>query len=259
MIKAIFFDIDGTLVSFNTHRIPQSTIDAVHAVRQQGIKVFVATGRPLPFINNIAGLEYDGIMSANGASITLADGTVITHKPVNKEDVKRIIKYQNENPIAIAYATNDDAFVTHYNKNFQEVFDLLDLPNPKELPAEEALNMDIMQIIAFFTEQEEPFIMNHVLTGCSAQRWHPFFADCVVSGTNKATGIDDICHHYGFDISETMAFGDGGNDKPMLSHAGWGIAMGNASDTVKACARYTTDTVDNDGIAKVLFRIQDFK
>lgn len=120
MIKAIFFDIDGTLVSFNTHRIPQSTIDAVHAVRQQGIKVFVATGRPLPFINNIAGLEYDGIMSANGASITLADGTVITHKPVNKEDVKRIIKYQNENPIAIAYATNDDAFVTHYNKNFQE-------------------------------------------------------------------------------------------------------------------------------------------
>jgi hydroxymethylpyrimidine pyrophosphatase-like HAD family hydrolase len=101
--------------------------------------------------------------------------------------------------------------------------------------------------------------MNHVLTGCSAQRWHPFFADCVVSGTNKATGIDDICHHYGFDISETMAFGDGGNDKPMLSHAGWGIAMGNASDTVKAYARYTTDTVDNDGIAKVLFRIQDFK
>jgi len=258
MIKAVFFDIDGTLVSFKTHRIPQSTLDAVHAIRQKGIKVFVATGRPRPFINNIAGLEYDGIMSVNGASIVLADGTVVTHKPVEKADIQRMITYQNEQPIAIAYATDDEAFVTHYNEKFREVFELLDLPNPQALPAEEALRMDVMQIIAFFGEDEEPYIMSHVLQGCGAQRWHPFFADCIVSGTDKATGIDDICHHFGFDISETMAFGDGGNDKSMLSHAGWGIAMGNASDEVKACARYVTDSVDDDGVAKVLQRIEEF-
>lgn len=258
MIKAVFFDIDGTLVSFKTHRIPQSTLDAVHAIRQKGIKVFVATGRPRPFINNIAGLEYDGIMSVNGASIVLADGTVVTHKPVEKADIQRMIAYQNEQPIAIAYATDDEAFVTHYNAKFREVFELLDLPNPQALPAEEALRMDVMQIIAFFGEDEEPYIMSHVLQGCGAQRWHPFFADCIVSGTDKATGIDDICHHFGFDISETMAFGDGGNDKSMLSHAGWGIAMGNASDEVKACARYVTDSVDDDGVAKVLQRIEEF-
>lgn len=169
-----------------------------------------------------------------------------------------MIAYQNEQPIAIAYATDDEAFVTHYNEKFREVFELLDLPNPQALPAEEALRMDVMQIIAFFGEDEEPYIMSHVLQGCGAQRWHPFFADCIVSGTDKATGIDDICHHFGFDISETMAFGDGGNDKSMLSHAGWGIAMGNASDEVKACARYVTDSVDDDGVAKVLQRIEEF-
>ena len=46
MVKAIFFDIDGTLVSFKTHTIPESTRQTLQQLRQQGIKVFIATGRP---------------------------------------------------------------------------------------------------------------------------------------------------------------------------------------------------------------------
>lgn len=46
MIKAIFFDIDGTLVSFKTHKIPESTIQALHTLKAKGIKLFIATGRP---------------------------------------------------------------------------------------------------------------------------------------------------------------------------------------------------------------------
>ena len=87
-VKAIFFDIDGTLVSFKTHAIPQSTLDAIHRIREKGVKVFIATGRPMPFIRNLKGLEYDGIMSVNGASCVTADGKVICHRPVPKEDIK---------------------------------------------------------------------------------------------------------------------------------------------------------------------------
>ena len=47
-----------------------------------------------------------------------------------------------------------------------------------------------------------------------------------------------------------MAFGDGGNDIQMLSHAPYSVAMGNANNEVKAIASYVTDTVDNDGIKK---------
>ena len=46
MVKAIFFDIDGTLVSFQTHTVPESTREALRLLREKGIKVFIATGRP---------------------------------------------------------------------------------------------------------------------------------------------------------------------------------------------------------------------
>lgn len=45
MIKAVFFDVDGTLVSFKTHQVPQSTLEAIKELQAKGIKVFVATGR----------------------------------------------------------------------------------------------------------------------------------------------------------------------------------------------------------------------
>ena len=60
MIKAIFFDIDGTLVSFKTHKVPQSTIDALNLLREKGIKIFIATGRHPSIIglgNNINELK----------------------------------------------------------------------------------------------------------------------------------------------------------------------------------------------------------
>ena len=53
MVKAIFFDIDGTLVSFKTHEVPRSTIDALDILRKKGIKVFIATGRHYSSINNL--------------------------------------------------------------------------------------------------------------------------------------------------------------------------------------------------------------
>ena len=59
MTKALFFDIDGTLVSFETHRIPSSTIEALEAAHAKGLKIFIATGRPKAIINNLSELPND--------------------------------------------------------------------------------------------------------------------------------------------------------------------------------------------------------
>ena len=80
-IKALFFDIDGTLVSFKSHRIPQSTVDALEQAKKNGVKVYISTGRPKQIINNLGQIEHliDGYITANGARCFVEDTLVSQH------------------------------------------------------------------------------------------------------------------------------------------------------------------------------------
>ena len=107
------------------------------------------------------------------------------------------------------------------------------------------------QLCFYFDEEAEQKVMP-LLSGLSATRWHPLFADVNVAGTSKATGLSLFADYYRVKVSEIMACGDGGNDIPMLKAAGIGVAMGNASEKVQSVADFVTDTVDNSGLYKAL-------
>lgn len=255
MTKAIFLDIDGTLVSFRTHKIPESAKDAVKKARAAGIKVFIATGRPLPFLDNLDDLEYDGLVCTNGTYIITDKGEVIGKHPICKEDIKRLMEYTRNHNMPVIMASENKVFAYGLDSAYdsvKNVFTLLKIPMPKQASAEEAVDMDIMQIIGFFTTEEEKYVMDEILPNCKAYRWHPAFADCISKGRNKAKGIDSVCEYYGIPLSQTMAVGDGGNDIEMIRHAGIGVAMGNAADDVKAAADVVTTSVDEDGVAKAI-------
>ena len=251
-IRAIFFDIDGTLVSMQEHGIPASTLEAVHEVRQRGIQAFIATGRPLPFIDNLGEMEYDGIISFTGAHCMLRNGETICKKSIDQEDLHRMVAFCQKHKMPVAFTSPERAFLTCHNEESLKVYEALQVPLLEMAPAEEALKMDVLEIIAFFTEQEEPQLMHDVLPHCAAHRWHPSFADVIASGNSKATGIDAVIQHLGIRLEETMAFGDGGNDIEMLQHVALGVAMGNANEYVKSQADYVTDSVDQDGVAKAI-------
>ena len=70
----------------------------------------------------------------------------------------------------------------------------------------------------------------------------------------KASAIDVLCEHLGVDLADTVAIGDGSNDIEMIKRAGLGIAMGNASDEVKAAADLVTDRIEDDGFSKAVLR-----
>ena len=78
---ALFFDIDGTLVSFKTHEIPASTILALTQAKANGHRVFIATGRPPIIITNLGAIKHliDGYVTTNGALCIVGSETVACH------------------------------------------------------------------------------------------------------------------------------------------------------------------------------------
>ena len=249
MIKAIFFDIDGTLVSFKTHQIPQSAIDAIVQAKAQGVKIYISTGRPFPLINNIDGIKHlvDGYITANGAYCFVGN-KVISCQPIPDEDVRTVIRWADEKDFACMVVGEKDLAMYRNNacadRIFRQMLNVHDLQT--DVPIEPILHQRILQLTPVISEADEKRLMP-LLTGCESSRWYPDFADITARNVNKGNGLLAIAAHQGIRIEETMALGDGGNDIPIVECAGIGVAMGNANDSLKAVADYVTDSVDEDG------------
>ena len=254
MIKALFFDVDGTLVSFNTHTIPTSTTEALKEAKKRGVKLFIATGRPIQLLNNIPEVEHlmDGYILATGALCTYED-KVVREDLIPKAEVEALIDFCKQRSLPAVVVGREDIQLVNRNEQFEDIFrNLLNVTyNKFDVPMDEVINQGVLQITPFITEAEEDIIKPQ-LKSCATARWHPAFCDINNSSADKANGIRAIAQQLDIDISETMAFGDGGNDISMLKAAGTSVAMGNALDKVKASATYVTTSVDEDGIANAL-------
>lgn len=252
MIKAIFFDIDGTLVSFRTHRVPDSTIESLIALRKAGVKTFIATGRQLQAINNLGTLTFDGYITLNGGYCIAGRDQVIYKHSIPDADIEALLHYQQTvETFPCAFVLEEGIFLNYKNEKVEELFQLIDFPQPPIRPITDIHGQTVYQLIAFLSPDQEERLLP-VIPGCTATRWNPLFTDIVPKGSNKGIGIDKMIAHFDISLDETMAFGDGGNDIEMLRHVALGVAMGNAAEDVKAAARYITTSVDDNGISAAL-------
>lgn len=253
-IKALFFDIDGTLVSFRTHRVPDSAMRALREARRRGVKIFISTGRPLQIMDVVADVMplTDGCITCNGAYCFVGRHTV-SLTPIGRSFAEAIIAECCRLDKTCFVVGTEHSACARYNDEARSVFEgqLGVRGFMGEAPMETVFSEPILQITPFFNEAEERAIMPR-MEGCLALRWHPAFVDVVPDGVDKAQGVELVARHIGIDIGQTMAFGDGGNDIAMLQRAGIGVAMGNALPGVKAEADYVTTSVDDDGVANAL-------
>ena len=253
MIKAIFFDIDGTLVSFRTHRIPDNTMQALQELKANGIKIFIATGRSGILMKEIGTLDpdmFDGVITFNGQYCRAGRHVVHSH-PIPAEDAQAGIRFFDSCNIPCLFEGADFMIINSSNDNSRKAAALLDMRLPEPANLSTVGGKDILQLIFFGNAAQEKELMC-VLPSCESTRWHPDFTDIIPRGGGKHVGMEKMLAHFGIDRSECMAFGDGGNDISMLRHAAIGVAMGNASDAVKEAADYITSGVDDDGISAAL-------
>ena len=253
-IKALFFDIDGTLVSFQTHEIPASTIEAIEKAKANGIKVYISTGRPRAIITNLGAIEHliDGYISTNGAYCFVEDKEVCCHA-IPSEDVQKVIEQADKQHFACVVVGTHRLCIYQENEKFDRIFlKMLKVKGfEKAVSLDEVLEEPILQLSPFIDPEQEEELMS-MLTGCLSGRWHPEFTDITSLAADKGQGLQAMVKHLGLDIEETMAFGDGGNDVSIIQQAGVGVAMANAVPELKEVADYITTSVDDDGIKKAL-------
>ena len=251
---ALFFDIDGTLVSFKTHEIPDSTIQALTQAKENGSRVYIATGRPPIIITNLGAIAHliDGYISTNGALCYVGDELVCC-QPIHKEDVMTCVEDAKEKGYSLIVVGRRDVAVLDPAGDVERIFrQMLAVKEfDKAAPLSEVLKQDILQLTPFFSPEYEAELLTR-LPHCISGRWHPEFTDITANGADKGKGIIIMAKHEGFDPSRTIAFGDGGNDTSMILQAGIGVAMGNAIDALKQQADYVTTSVDDDGILNAL-------
>lgn len=253
--SALFFDIDGTLVSFKTHEIPQSTIDAIAQAKEHGVGIYISTGRPLPIITNLKSIEkyIDGYITTNGALCMVGEERVC-FRPIPHEDVIRLISDADKNDYCVLVVGEDSVRLYNPKPVFDEVFvrDLNVCNIDTTLDARELIEHEqILQLTPFFTADHEKPLMSE-LPGCVSGRWHPAFTDITSCEADKGNGLKAMASYLNLDISSTMAFGDGGNDVAILKAAGIGVAMGNAGESALHAADYITTSVDDDGVWNAL-------
>lgn len=249
-IKLIALDMDGTLLH-NHGTLSKEGMDALAKLRAKGIRVVIASGRPFYSITRILpDALFDYAACANGQDIYDAKGNLLSHKEdLGEMEIKELMRYLYQYPMVLSYSDGEQFY--HTCSPAYHIFATV-------LSAARRVYHK-MRGVPFYRETITPLSRIHLTTTsklCFAgspktlrkfmqhvntKKYSAFFVspgwlEIQTSGVSKGAALAEIAKMEGIDIKDTAAIGDGENDIPMIQIAGTGVAMGNAMNSVKACA-----------------------
>lgn len=249
-IKAAFFDMDGTIVSFTTHKISKRDIAAMNKLREKGILVFISSGRDkkniLKVLDNT--LEVDGFVGMNG-NLNVTHNEIVSEHFMEEEDVRFIVDASNRLGFALSLFTREGVVLNKVDDKVHAVHDHVEVPIPRlasfdDIDLSKIYQMNSYTTKAFDEEHLIPYMKNSVF-----KRWNDDFADINSVKTSKLVGINELIHKLGIDIKDTISFGDSENDLEMIKGTGASVAMANAMPIIKDAATYITLDCDESGAA----------
>ena len=129
--RAIFFDIDGTLLG-RDKRMPPSTLHALKKARENGVLLFVATGRVTPmtyFLRDY--FDFDGFAAMTGQYCFDKNGKVLHTLAIDPEDIRLLMQLQKEEPFPCLIAEGRECFAATPAKQIEDHFLRHNLPSPR--------------------------------------------------------------------------------------------------------------------------------
>lgn len=270
MKKLLFFDIDGTL-AYPQQEPPVSTVEAICQARRNGHMAFISTGRTIDSIPDaVSRIGFDGGIFSAGGQIAIGQ-TVLFDFHMEPTLLQKLLLRLRAMPVLYVLETADGRF---HSENASEVLRQTDLSGFCDRAMKltrEILFDPSMRPMSEYRDQAVFKIAYHCPKGDAARQLSAELGDLAnlvdydnllelpisvgeISdpAVNKGRAVRALCRHLVKDTADCIAFGDSMNDAQMLQTAGIGVAMGNASDQVKALADMVCDRCECDGIARAL-------
>lgn len=272
MIKAVFFDIDGTLLN-NNENVMESTKLAIKSLQSKGIICGVATGRGPVLLNNyLEDVTFDLYVTYNGQYVFNKE-EIIYQKAISETMIHDLAEFSDQHQRQILFGGSHRVDGSSLMLMGQKVW-LKRIAKflPKRFPIrgfkkmmqymsrnkqkQRYLNMTILQepiyqCVMLSAESETQRLQN-LFPDCAFTRSNPYTVDIISKSGSKISGIEKAGLYYDFSLAEVMAFGDSWNDTEMIASVGIGIAMGNAMSEIKEVADYVTADHNHDGINQAL-------
>ncbi|SET59593.1 hypothetical protein SAMN05216389_11643 [Oceanobacillus limi] len=247
--KILFLDIDGTILKPD-HTYTDLTKDAIAQVKEQGIEVFLATGRPLHEIRDLAHeLGVESFIGYNGAYAVYQNETILD-EPMNKATIDAFLATAEEKGHELVMYTNKKNYFTSLERpsidKFLETFHLQHNQVIDPAVTDQILGVTLINVPseeASYYDIEEDIHLSpvnvHGIENCF---------DVIRKTVNKGEAVKGVLNRLDLPKESAIAFGDGMNDKEMLQCVGAGFAMGNAHPDLVQYANYQTTTVSESGV-----------